>query len=740
MKLHRILLLAVFILTATTALFAQGFIKGIVVDTEGEAIVGANLRWENTSQGGVTNIDGEFNIELTNKSHRLITTYIGYTSDTLEIHQPQEDLKIVLKGEVSLDEVVVTARRQGTLNSRADAMQIQKITTDELFRAACCNLAESFETNSSVDVAYNDAATGARQIKLLGLAGTYVQMLTEQVPNLQGAASPYGLSYVPGPWMDGIQVSKGTSSVKNGYEALTGQINIDYKKPQLADPLFVNLFAAHTGRLEGNVDMNYHLNKKLATGLMLHYSREQMSHDSNDDGFLDMPKTEQFNVMNRWFYRNKNYIFQAAANFVHEKRESGQLSHNSHIENPYKIDITTNRGLIFTKNGYVLNQDNNTSIALILSGTYHDQRSSFGRSIFDVTQQNLYANLMFETEFNSRHSISTGLSMNYDNYREKLKDEKAIGVNNLHLKRNDAIGGAYAEYTFNYYDRFTLLAGIRGDYSQDHGFFATPRLHLKYNPFGDLLGLRASVGRGYRIANVLVENSYLLASSRTMVFDKGLDNFESAWNYGASAHFTFPLFGKDMSVMLEYYYTDFDKQVVANMEDPTRVTFSNLKGRSYAQNAQIEVSYPFFKGFLLTGAYRITDAKSTYDGKLMTKPLTNKYKGLLTASYQTPGGMWQFDATSQFNGGGRMPDPGTVDPLWKPNFPSFVTLSGQVTFNYKKLSLYVGGENLTGYQQKNPIIDAANPWGDRFDASMIWGPLYGAKFYVGLRWSIPKLI
>ena len=199
MKLHRILLLAVFILTATTALFAQGFIKGIVVDTEGEAIVGANLRWENTSQGGVTNIDGEFNIELTNKSHRLITTYIGYTSDTLEIHQPQEDLKIVLKGEVSLDEVVVTARRQGTLNSRADAMQIQKITTDELFRAACCNLAESFETNSSVDVAYNDAATGARQIKLLGLAGTYVQMLTEQVPNLQGAASPYGLSYVPGP-------------------------------------------------------------------------------------------------------------------------------------------------------------------------------------------------------------------------------------------------------------------------------------------------------------------------------------------------------------------------------------------------------------------------------------------------------------------------------------------------------------------------------------------------------------
>ena len=262
---------------------------------------------------------------------------------------------------------------------------------------------------------------------------------------------------------------------------------------------------------------------------------------------------------------------------------------------------------------------------------------------------------------------------------------------------------------------------------------------MKYTPFGDWLSLRASVGRGERVANVLVENSYLLASSRAMVFDKGLNNFESAWNYGASAHLTFPLFGKDMSVMLEYYYTDFDKQVVANLEDPTKVTFGNLDGRSYAQNAQIEVSYPFFKGFLLTGAYRWTDAKTTYDGKLMTKPLTNRYKGLLTASYQTPGGMWQFDATSQFNGGGRMPNPGTVDPLWKSDFPSFVSLSGQVTFNYKELSVYVGGENLTGYRQKNPIIDAGNPWGERFDASMVWGPVHGPKFYIGLRWSIPRV-
>ncbi len=738
MKFKNILFAAIALAVSTIA-FAQNTLKGKVVDEAGEPIIGANLLWEGTSMGGVTNIDGDFSIDLTSSTNQLTASYIGYTPETVVVANPAEFITISLRGEVSLEEVVVSARRSTTLNSRMDPLQSQKITYDELCRAACCNLAESFETNPSVDVAYTDAATGARQIKLLGLSGTYVQMLTEQIPNLQGAASPYGLSYVPGPWMEGIQVSKGTSSVKNGYEALTGQINIDYKKPQTSDPFFMNLFAAHTGRLEANVDANIKINDRLATGLLLHYSREKMSHDSDDDGFLDMPKTEQYNVMNRWYYKNKNYIFQAAANFVHEGRESGQMIHGEHIENPYKIDIKTNRALIFTKNGYIFNQDKNTNLALILSGTYHKQNSTFGHTPYDVDQKNIYANLMFETEFDSKNRISTGVSMNYDNYHETLKDARVEGLDNIKLKRKDPITGAYAQYTFDYYSRFTLLAGVRGDYSSEHGFFVTPRLHMKYAPFGELLSLRASVGRGYRIANVLVENSYLLASSRKMIFDKGLDNFESAWNYGASAHLTIPLFNKDLSVMLEYYYTDFDKQVVANLENPTQVTFSNLHGRSYAQNAQIEISYPFFKGFNLTGAYRWTDAKTTYDGKLMTKPLTNRYKGLITASYQTPGGMWQFDATSQFNGGGRMPDPGTVDPLWKSDFPSFVTLSAQATFNYKELSIYVGGENLTGYRQKNPIIDAANPWGDRFDATMIWGPVHGPKFYIGMRWSIPRI-
>ncbi|MEG1615450.1 MAG: TonB-dependent receptor [Bacteroidales bacterium] len=722
--------------------FAVNPLKGVVRDSDKKPIPGANVWWMNTTLGATTDESGYFEINPTEESDKLLVSFVGYTTDTLTVQQPGEWLDITLGGEILLNEVVIRQHKASTITSRIDPLQTQKITYDELCRAACCNLAESFETNPSVDVSYSDAATGARQIRLLGLSGTYVQMMTEQFPNLQGAASAYGLSYIPGPWMESIQVSKGTSSVKNGYESLTGQINVEYKKPQLSDPLSVNLFAAHTGRLEANVDGNIALNPHLSTGLLLHYSREQESHDENKDGFLDMPKTEQFNGLNRWYYMKGDYVFQALANVLHEKRESGQMAHGNHnVTDPFLIGIETNRGFFFTKNGYILDRAKNKSVALLLSGSYHNQDSYFGRSVYDVNQKNLYANLIFETELTPHHKISTGASFVYDHYKEHVLAGKAIeGLENLKLKRNESVGGVYAQYTYTLDEKLTILAGVRADLHSEYDAFVTPRLHVKYAPFGEYLNLRASAGKGYRVANPLVENSYLLASSRKLIFTEGLEPFESAWNYGASAHASIPLFGKTLSVMLEWYYTDFQKQVIVDLENPREAVFSNLKGRSYAQNTQIEMSYPFFIGFSLTGAFRWTDAKSDYNGRLLEKPLTNRYKGLLTASYQTRLKKWQFDVTSQFNGKGRMPAPDIENPLWEDTFPAFVSLNAQITKNFRTWSVYVGGENLTGYKQNNTIIDPGNPWGEesRFDATMIWGPVHGPKFYIGARWSIPR--
>lgn len=591
-------------------------------------------------------------------------------------------------------------------------------------------------------MSYSDAATGAKQIKLLGLSGTYVQMLTENIPNYRGAAAPYGLGYVPGPWMQSIQVSKGISSVKNGYEAITGQINVEFKKPQLpeADWVSANLFASTTNRYEANADATLKLTKRWSTSLLAHYENETKAHDGNDDGFVDIPQVEQYNVWNRWAYMGDHYVFQAGFKALSETRSSGQSTHgNMYSGELYKVGIDTERYELFTKNAYIFDKEKNTNLALILSTSWHNQDAMYGRKLYNVDQTNTYASLMFETEFNPQNSFSAGLSFNYDAYDQHYRLNNNADTP-LKASDKEAVPGAYVQYTLNLNDQWMLMAGLRGDYSSKHGFFVTPRAHLKYNP-NDYVHFRLSAGKGYRTNHVLAENNYLLSSSRKVEIAKNLD-MEEAWNLGASVSTYIPVFGKTLNVNAEYYYTDFRKQVVVDMDsNPHEVAFYNLDGRSYSHVFQVEASYPFFKGFTLTGAYRLTDAQTTYKGQRMEKPLTGKYKGLLTASYQTPLGIWQFDATLQLNGGGRMPAPYELADgqlSWNRRYGSFEQLSMQVTRYFRRWSIYVGGENLTNFKQKNPIIDAANPWGDNFDSTMIWGPVHGAKAYVGIRFNLAR--
>lgn len=713
-------------------------VKGHVFDDNDQPIIGANVYWEGTLQGTTTDVDGAFKLKTREGANKLVVSYIGYETFILSVTNVDEPLKIKLKGEVTLEEVVISERKMGTIASRTSVLQTQKITYDELCRAACCNLAESFETNPSVDVSYADAATGARQIKLLGLAGTYVQMLTENYPNFRGAASLYGLDYVPGAWMESIQVSKGTSSVKNGYEALAGQINVEFKKPPTADIFSVNLFGSDAGRYEGNADASWHINDKVSTGLLVHYSNDKKQHDGNDDGFLDTPLREQVNLMNRWYHKLDNYVAQYGVRYLHESRTGGQATKHHDFADPYKVHLNTNRAELYTKQAYIIDKEKVESVALILSGSYHEQKSMYDRTPYNVYQNNVYASLLYEKEFSPAHSLSTGLSMNYDGFDENLLQN---GVRNV-FDRTEVVPGAYVQYTYNLNDKLIVLGGIRADYSSLYDFFVTPRVHIKYNPF-DWFHVRASAGKGFRTANILAENNFLLSSSRKMNIADNLDQ-EEAWNAGVNLAFYIPLFGKELTLNGEWYYTDFRKQVVVDMDsDPHAVSFYNLDGKSYSNSFQVEATYPFFRGFTLTAAYRYTDAKTDYRNaagvtQRLKKPLVSDYKGLLTASYQTPLKKWQFDLTGQFNGGGRMPTPDATNPLWEPNFNAYTVVNAQITKYFRRWSVYLGAENLFDYKQSHPIIDAGNPRGENFDGSMVWGPVHGRKIYAGLRFNISR--
>ena len=495
-------------------------VKGMVKDNQGEPVVAANVFWINTTNGTVTDENGAFTIEQPVGAKKLVVSFIGYENDTIVVENDHKELAIILQGSVMMDEVQVVERKIGVVKSRSSVLNQDMISSAELARAACCNLGESFTTNPSVDVSYADAATGARQIKLLGLSGTYVQMLTENIPNYRGASAPFALGYIPGPWMQSIQVSKGSSSVKNGYEAITGQINVEFKKPQTTQSLNVNLFASSKEKYEANFDANVHLNSRLSTGVLAHYENSTRSHDDNGDGFLDMPKVEQYNLQNRWAWMGDQYVFQASVKAMKEDRTSGQATH-LHVDNSvggfvgrelYKIGIHTDRYEAFTKNAYIFDKEKGTNLALILSGSLHKQDAGYGYKLYNVDQKNLYTSLMFETNFDERNSISAGLSLNYDYFNQTYRLENDdTGL--LYGKEKETVPGAYVQYTYNWKDKIILMGGIRADHSDIYGTFVTPRAHIKYAP-DDWVNLRVSVGKGYRTNHVLAENNYLLASSR----------------------------------------------------------------------------------------------------------------------------------------------------------------------------------------------------------------------------------
>lgn len=732
------------LMVASVGVSAQ--VTGVVKDTSGEPIVGASVFWARTTQGTTTDAEGHFSIVKPSSVSELVVSFIGYANDTVLVKKKRQVVDVVLKEGVEMQELQVVGRKLGVVKSRSSVLNEDMISSAELARAACCNLGESFTTNPSVDVSYSDAATGAKQIKLLGLSGTYVQMLTENIPNYRGAAVPFALGYIPGPWMQSIQVSKGSSSVKNGYESITGQINVEFKKPQAPESVSVNLFGNTKAKFEANFDGNIHLNKRLSTALLAHYENATTVHDDNGDGFLDMPKVKQYNFQNRWAWMGDHYVFQASVKAMKEDRTSGQASH-SHMgtasvgENGlYRIGINTERYEAFTKNAYIFNKEKSTNLALILAGSLHKQDATYGYKLYDVNQKNGYASLMFETNFDKRNSISTGLSLNYDYYDQDYNLESRKDAVLLHDIEKETVSGAYVQYTYNWDDKLVLMGGLRADHSSLFGTFVTPRAHIRLAP-NDIVSLRASVGKGYRTNHVLAENNFLLASGRDVKIAPDLKQ-EAAWNYGVSSSFYIPLSGKTLNINAEYYYTKFDNQLVVDLDsDPHAVLFSNLDGKSYSHTFQVEATYPFFRGFTMTAAYRLTDVKTTYGGQLMERPLTGKYKGLITASYQTPLGLWQFDATLQMNGGGRMPEPYVASDgalSWDRRYSSFCQLSAQITRWFRHWSIYVGGENMTNFKQHNPIIGASDPWGKNFDSTMIWGPVHGSMYYIGVRFNMSK--
>ena len=691
---------------------------------------------------------------------RAHTARIDRQTDTTGIYKDRTD---------SLQATVFTGRQSGNYLSRGKELRTEVISSAGLKKMACCNLAESFENSASVTVGYSDAVTGARQIRLLGLSGVYTQMLDENRPSMRGLAAPFGLSYVPGQWLESIQVSKGLSSVNNGSESITGQINTEYRKPTDEKPLFLNASIMDDTKADFNIASSLQMGEKWSTVLLGHVSGNFKTYDHNHDGFRDDPRMLQFNVANRWLYYSQSGVqVRFGLRALQDSRQGGQdgYDHRTYAlasTSPWGSDITNRQLNAYVKVGVPISADNARNIAFVADYTLTDMDAWFGASKYFATQNSGFVNVLFQDEINDSHKFTLALGGTLDRYAEDFARKVSTqALTPGKVNADFANIGFSGEYTFHAGNKFSSIIGLRGDWLNGEGLKFVPRLTLKYSPVEQVV-LRANGGRGLRRALPLIDNIGVLSTGKAFTGDYGRHLLEDAWTFGGNATFYLP-FGKteDTYISLDYFGTQFEEQMIVDYDHGANaIDFYALDGkRSYTNSWQADFNVVPVKGFTVTATFRYTDAKTEFEGRgLMERPMTSRYKGVLNLQYATNLNKWIFDFTASVNGKSRVYDfmkelrGDDGELIYVDGYTrAYPLLYLQITKRFKGIDLYLGAENLTNFRQKDVVIGTAvagtdgghsahksiDPSLPDFDASAVWGPIMGTKFYLGARFTLWK--
>lgn len=732
----------------------KGKISGqIDVDTV-EPLIGAAISYEGRSQGASTNMDGNFEIGRIPNAHSIVISYVGFKTDTVDISNINTVDHILMNGEL-MDEVVISYRSGTTSISHIEPIQTHLVTEEELCKAACCSLSESFETSPSIDVSFTDALTGTRQIQMLGLAGKYVQISRELIPDVRSLGVVQGLKLTPGPWISGIQMSKGVGSVVNGFESMTGLINLELRKPEKSERLFLNLYGSQGGRYEGNLFVRQEFNKNLSTAILLHGNDRQRRIDNNADGFLDNPLTRGFIGINRWKYQHQNGMqAQLGVKYSHLSSVAGEIDFvpklSSNQKTIWGVQTQQQKLELWTKIGKVFSEEKNNSIGLQLGYLMHDSENIYGSKDYENRHQSLFANLIYQTQlWNSQHSIKGGMSYLQDHIFERLGQTSSVlegPVTDIsEFNRNEMVPGTFVEYTYMPDETLTVVGGIRVDHHNQYGIIVSPRLHTRY-ALNDNIVIRGVVGRGWRTANPLAENPGIYANNRPIDIVNndndtpyGLQR-EQSWNMGANMTQTLP-FSRLATLSIDYYYTLFDNQIIADFESNLsgEIVIRDQRDQSYGHSAQAQFDIEMFNDFDVRVAYRYNRNVGYYGTELLVVPFNPFHKAFINLAYETKT-QWHFDLTLNWRGSQRIPDTRWLgEELKLDEFtPSYFIANAQIRkFLTDDFEIYLGVENMMNYTQSDPIIASDNPFDRNFDASYVWAPIFGRNLYFGIRYKLP---
>ncbi len=709
-------------------------ISGKVVDAKtGEPIPGVNIYRESTTTGTSSGVDGSFTHNFgSDFPFALVFSFVGYNQDTIRV-KSNEDLRVELSSAVEMDVVEVEGSRNAFTMSAASKRNTEEINRGVLRKGACCNLSESFETSASVDVVFTDAVSGTRKIQMLGLEGIYVQKMFEGVPFNRGLNNIVGLDEIPGPWLNAVQLTKGTGTVQNSYESMTGEINIEFLQPT-EEALYADLFGNNQSRYEGNIIYTKPLNSKWSTGIFLSGKMQNEKVDNNNDGFLDMPLREGFNLMNRWKYKGDYVRSQFIVRYHEEDRRSGQndfdYQNDFGTNNSYGVGVNVRHGEAMGKLGFLSKKREDQSLGIRATASRTEVDSYFGDYIYTGVQENFRVNAIAMTRLSrySDHNFAFGAHYLYDDYQESFNDST--------FSRKESVPGAYFEYTYER-PRLSLIVGARNDWHNLFGNQFSPRIHAKYN-FRPLTSLRATIGRGYRSPNAFADQLGLLATSREVIVLES-PREEISWNTGLSLLHKFELFGRDAVFNADYYYTQFENQLVADRDtDARRLYFYNLDGSSFAHSFQAEFQFVPIKALGVKFAYKYQDVQIEYLTGQLQKPLAPQNRFLLNLGYSWNEEKWIADFTINYFGTSRIPSTAAnPEELQLSNrSEDFFLINAQLNRVLGNFEVYIGSENLGNFIQPDAIVDPENPFGNNFDATLIYGPINGRTIYAGVRFKL----
>lgn len=649
--------------------------------------------------------------------------------------------------ENTIEKITMVSHKQSIAIDKKKAGLTFNINSKELLKAACCNLSESFETNATVDVAFNNAVIGGKQLRMLGLDQKYTLLTKEQLPGIRGLASAYGLSFIPGRWIGGIQLTKGGSTVVNGYESITGQINTELVKAEHNDKSSINLFSDFENREEINIVHTDRIGEHWNQSILLHGNATLGTTDHNKDGFLDRPKGHQINtsyLINYIDLDHTGFALHSGISFLSDKRIAGQTNFNEKIPqlqpSAYGVDIDLKNFQLWNKTGYVFKGKPYQSLGLMNQFAYHKQESFFGKINYFGEQKTFYSNFVFESILgNTNHKYKTGASFLYDEYDETLRSEG--------YRRTEKVPGLFLEYTLTG-EKYALVAGVRTDFHNLAGTQFTPRINFRYN-INSKSTVRISAGRGFRTANVFAENQHFFTSNRSIEFLNphgkiyGLKP-EIAWNYGISLQQEFRILNKKSTLLIDFFRTDFTQQVLADLDiHAQKLIFYNLDGKSYSNSFQAQWDIQPLKNFDIRLAYKYYDVQADYHSGRREVPFVAKNRAFINLSYATEksskGGFWSFDTTLNWVGKQKLPNlnsnPASYRLLEYSN--PYFNLNAQLSKNFgKNIRVYLGAENITNTIQDRAIIDAKNPFGNYFDAGMIYAPIMPRNGYIGVDFNL----